>query len=104
MFAEAKAVLDAAIAEEQPTEADPSRFVLRAVANIMLGRADAAQKDLANPAVGNQNDAQLWRALAPARQGKWAAARDAFRRRRGRARRAAAGIAAHRAEGRAARQ
>ncbi len=79
MYAEAKAVLDAA----SPTSGRPpktrSPLVLRAVANIMLGRAEAAQKDLANPAVGNQNDAPLWRALALARQGKWAEARDAFR-------------------------
>ena len=76
---EAKAVLDTAIADERPTAEDPAPLVLRAVANIMLGRADAAQKDLANPVVGNQNDAPLWRALAFARAGKWAEARDAFR-------------------------
>jgi hypothetical protein len=45
----------------------------------MLGRIDSALKDLANPLVGNQNDAPLWRALAHARQGKWVEARDAFR-------------------------
>jgi len=79
MFVEAKAVLDTAIAEERPTAAAPSALVLRAVAGIMLGRIDAALKDLANPIVGDQNDAQLWRAVAYARQGKWAQARDAFR-------------------------
>jgi hypothetical protein len=35
----------------------------------MLNRVDAALKDLGNAVVGNQNDAQLWRALAHARQG-----------------------------------
>ena len=79
MYAEAKAVLDTAIADERPTAEEPAPLVLRAVANIMLGRIEAAQKDLANPAVGNQNDAPLWRALALARQGKWPEARDAFR-------------------------
>lgn len=79
MFSEAKAVLDVAIADDRPTAADPSPLVLRAAANIMLGRIDAADKDLANPAVGNQNDAQLWRGLAFARQGKWPQAHDAFR-------------------------
>jgi tetratricopeptide (TPR) repeat protein len=79
MYPEAKAVLDTAIADDKPTSADPTPLVLRAVANIMLGRVEAAQKDLADPAVGNQNDAQLWRAMAFARQGKWAEARDAFR-------------------------
>ena len=79
MYAEAKAVLDTAIADERPTAEDPTPLVLRAIANIMLGRIEAAQKDLANPVVGNQNDAPLWRALALARQGKWPEARDAFR-------------------------
>jgi hypothetical protein len=72
-------VLDVAIADDRPTAADPSPLVLRAAANIMLGRLDAAEKDLANPAVGNQNDAQLWRGLAFTRQGRWAQAHDAFR-------------------------
>ena len=79
MYAEAKAVLDTADRRRAPTAEDPTPLVLRAVANIMLGRVEAAQKDLANPVVGNQNDAPLWRALALARQGKWAEARDAFR-------------------------
>lgn len=79
MYAEAKGVLDAAIADEGQETDDPSALVLRAVANIMLGRLDAALKDLGHPAVGDQNDAPLWRALILARQGKWAAARDAFR-------------------------
>ena len=64
MYPEAKAVLDTAIADDRPTADDPAPLVLRAVANIMLGRVEAAQKDLANPVVGNQNDAPLWRALA----------------------------------------
>jgi tetratricopeptide (TPR) repeat protein len=72
-------VLDAALAEEKPTQEDPSPLVMRAAANIMLGRVDAAQKDLANPVVGNQNDAPLWRALALSRRAKWVEARDGFR-------------------------
>jgi tetratricopeptide (TPR) repeat protein len=79
MYPEAKAVLDTVIAEERPTAEEPAPLVLRAAANIMLGRVEEAQKDLANPVVGNQNDAPLWRALALARQGQWPAARDAFR-------------------------
>lgn len=79
MFAEAKAVLDVAIHDDRPTAEDPSALVLRAIANIMLGRVDAGLKDLASPVVGNHNDAQLWRGLAYARQGRWAEARDAFR-------------------------
>src|SRR5262245_41708307 len=45
----------------------------------MIGRADMGLKDLANPFVGNQHDAPLWRALAFARLGKWAEAREGFR-------------------------
>ena len=79
MFAEAKAVLDTAIADERPTAANPAPLVLRAIANVMLGRFDAAQKDLSDPAVGNQNDATIWRALVASRQGRWAEARETFR-------------------------
>ena len=39
---------------------------------MMMDRPDAALKDLANPAIGDQHDAPLWRALAYAKQGKWA--------------------------------
>ena len=79
MFAEAKAVLDVAVADNPPTAEDSTPVVLRAIANIMIGRADAALKDLSNPFVGNQHDAPLWRALANARLGKWAEAREGFR-------------------------
>jgi len=79
MGAEAKGVLDVALAENPPTAEDPTALVLRAVANITIGRFDAALKDLGHPFVGNQYDAQLWRALAYARQSKWKAARLGFR-------------------------
>ena len=65
---EAKAVLDAAIADDRPTAEDPAPLVLRAIANIMLGRVDDAQKDLANPLIGNNYDAPMWRALLGARR------------------------------------
>ena len=79
MYAEAKAVLDVAVSDNPPTAEDSTPMVLRAIANIMIGRPAAAMKDLANPFVGNQHDAPLWRALANARLGKWAEARDGFR-------------------------
>ena len=79
MFVEAKAVLDVVVADDRPTAEDPTALVLRAVANLMFDRIDSALKDLTNPYVGNQQDAQLWRALAYARQGKWAEAREGFR-------------------------
>ena len=79
MAAEAKAVLDVALADSPATADDSTALVLRAIANIMLQRPEQALKDLANPFVGNQHDAPLWRALAQARQGKWSDAREGFR-------------------------
>jgi len=79
MYPEAKGVLDVALAAEHPAAESGSAAVLRAVTEIMMNRPDDALKDLADPAVGDQHDAPLWRALAYARQGKWAQARDGFR-------------------------
>jgi tetratricopeptide (TPR) repeat protein len=79
MFAEAKGVLDVVLADERVTAENPSPLVLRAVSNLMLNRPDLALKDLANPVVGNQGDAPLWRALAYARQGKWPEAQERFK-------------------------
>ena len=44
-----------------------------------MNRPDDALKDLADPSVGDQHDAPLWRALAYARQGRWAQARESFK-------------------------
>jgi tetratricopeptide (TPR) repeat protein len=79
MYAEAKAVLDVALGDERPSAEDTTGILMHAVANIMLSRTDEALKDLANPLVGTQNDAQLWRGVAYTMQGKWAEAREAFR-------------------------
>ncbi len=79
MYYEAKAVLDVTVGDDRIAAEDPSALVLRALAAIMIGRADEGLKDLANPVVGNQQAAPLWRALALMRQGKWAEARDAFK-------------------------
>jgi len=80
MYPEAKGVLDVVLSEERPAAEDVSANVLRAIAEVMMNRPDDALKDLANPAIGDQHDAQLWRALAYAGQGKWAQARDNFKR------------------------
>ncbi len=79
MYIEAKGVLDVVLAEQRPASEDVTARVLRAVTEIMMNRAEDALKDLANPAVGEQHDAPLWRALAYARQGKWSLARESFR-------------------------
>ncbi len=78
MAPEAKAVLDVTLADKRPTPEDNIALVLRAVAEIALDRPDDALKDLADPLVGNQHDAPLWRALAYAKQGRWAEAREGF--------------------------
>ncbi len=78
MIAEAKAVLDVAIADERGGE-DSSAQVLRAAANVMIGRTEEALKELGVPQIGSQGDAPLWRAFALARQGSWAEARETFK-------------------------
>ena len=79
MFPEAKGVLDVVLADQRPANEDASATVLRAIAELMMNRPDDALRDLANPVVGDQHDAPLWRALAYARQGKWAQARQDFK-------------------------
>ena len=79
MYPEAKGVLDVALTEDRPPEEQVSANVLRAVTEVMMNRPDDALRDLASPSVGDQHDAPLWRALAYARQGKWAQARDRFK-------------------------
>ncbi|MEP7030756.1 MAG: tetratricopeptide repeat protein, partial [Pseudolabrys sp.] len=78
MGAEAKAVIDVALADQRGSE-DVTGAVLKAIANVMLDRPEEALKDLSNPVVGNQQDAPVWRAMAHSRQGKWPEARDGFK-------------------------
>src|SRR5262249_62128962 len=78
MYAEAKGVLDVTLTDQRPTAEDTSGLIMRAVANLMMRRSDEALRDLANPLVGKQHDAQIWRAMAYSEQGKWAEAREAF--------------------------
>ena len=80
MYPEAKGVLDVSLAEDHAASEDVTGSVLRAITEVMMNRPDAALKDLANPAIGDQHDAPLWRAMAYAGQGKWATARDSFKR------------------------
>ncbi|HMG78729.1 MAG TPA: tetratricopeptide repeat protein [Xanthobacteraceae bacterium] len=79
MYPEAKGVLDVALADDRTASEQGSATVLRAVAEIMMNRPDDALKDLADPSIGDQHDAPLWRALAYAKQGKWGQARDGFK-------------------------
>ena len=101
MAPEAKAVLDVALSDQRGSD-DVTGSVLTAVADVMLDRPDEALKELAKPQVGNQHDAPIWRAIAYARQGKWAEARDHFQNVGARIGALAGRAAAHGAEGGAA--
>jgi hypothetical protein len=79
MYPEAKGVLDLALAAAKPGMEEPFALVMRSVANSMIGRPEKALKDLNNPVVGTNYDSQLWKALAFARQEKWADAREKFK-------------------------
>jgi tetratricopeptide (TPR) repeat protein len=79
MYAEAKGVLDVVLADSKPGLEDPVALIVHAVASTLMGRPELGLKDLANPAVGTNYDSQLWKALAYARQGKWAEAREKFK-------------------------
>ena len=77
MAPEAKAVLAVALSDQHSDDVTGS--VLTAVADVMLDRPEEALKVLARPQVGNQQDATVWRAIALARQGRWADAQKIFK-------------------------
>lgn len=79
MYPEAKGVLDASLSEAKPGAEDATTLTMHALASSLIGRPEQTLKDLASPAIGNSTNAQLWKALAYARQQKWAASREAFK-------------------------
>ena len=79
LYPEAKGVLDLALADARPGLEDPVALTVHSVASSLMGRPEQGLKDLINPAIGTNYDAQLWKALAYARQGKWAEAREKFK-------------------------
>ncbi len=79
LYAEAKGVLDMALADAKPGLEDPVALIVHSVASSLIGRPEQGLKDLANPAIGTNYDSQLWKALACARLGKWAEAREKFK-------------------------
>ena len=78
-YHEAKAVLDLALSEQNSGEEDPVLLIVHSVASSLTNYTAAAMRDLANPAIGANYDSQLWKALALARQRKWAEAREKFK-------------------------
>src|SRR4051812_3457906 len=79
MYPEAKGVLDLMLGEAKPGQEDFSALIMHSVASTLMGRPEQGLKDLASPAIGTNYDSQLWKALALARQGKWAEAREKFK-------------------------
>jgi tetratricopeptide (TPR) repeat protein len=79
MYPEAKGVLDLTLNEARPGQEDLSALIVHSVASTLIGRPEQGLKDLAAPAIGTNYDSQLWKALALARQGKWAEAREKFK-------------------------
>jgi tetratricopeptide (TPR) repeat protein len=79
MYVEAKGVLDLALADTKPGNEDTVALIVHSVASSLMGRPEQGLKDLTNPAIGTNFDSQLWKALAYARMGKWAEAREKFK-------------------------
>lgn len=78
MYHEAKAVTELMLSDPLNKE-ESGALIMHAIASILIGRPAQGLKDLANPVIGNSHDSQLWKALAFARQGKWADAREKFK-------------------------
>ena len=79
MYPEAKGVPNLAFSEIKPGEEDAPSLTVHAVASTLAGRPALAMADLNNPLVTANVDSQLWKALALARQEKWAEAREKFK-------------------------
>src|SRR6185437_7244192 len=79
MYPEAVGVLDLALAKAKAGAEDPAALIVHSLACILMGRPERGLKDLASPVIGSNYDSQLWKALASARQGKWADAREKFK-------------------------
>ena len=79
MYQEAKGAADLALSAAKAGQEDPVALTMRAIASILIGHPEQGLKDLANPVIGSNHDSQLWKALAFARQGKFAEAREKFK-------------------------
>jgi hypothetical protein len=79
MYEEAHGLANLILSETKQGTEEAGVMMVRAVSGILIGRPERGLKDLANPAIGNGYDSQLWQALAFARQGKWADAREKFK-------------------------
>ncbi|NEW90594.1 tetratricopeptide repeat protein [Rhodopseudomonas sp. BR0M22] len=76
LYQEAKGVLDLALSASKPGQEDPAAMMGHAAASALMWRPDQTLKDVANPAIASTYDAQMWKGVALARQGKWPEARE----------------------------
>jgi hypothetical protein len=79
MYEEAHAVTNLILSDTRQGSEEAAVVMVHAVSSILIGRPEPGLKDLVSPVIGNGYDSQLWRALAFARQGKWADAREKFK-------------------------
>jgi tetratricopeptide (TPR) repeat protein len=79
MYPEAKGAFELAMLDAKPGVENPVALLGHAAASALMYRPAQTIKDLANPSIGTSYDAQLWKGLAFARQGKWADAREKFK-------------------------
>ncbi|WP_107345600.1 hypothetical protein [Rhodopseudomonas palustris] len=76
LYPEAKGVLDLALSATKPGQEDAATMLGHAAASALMWRPEQTLKDVANPAIASTYDAQMWKGVALARQGKWAEARE----------------------------
>ena len=79
MYQEAKGEAEFILADPSTKAEESVVRMVHAIACIVIGRPEQGLKDLASPAIGDNYDAQLWKGLAYAGQGKWADAREKFK-------------------------
>ncbi|MDI1263230.1 MAG: tetratricopeptide repeat protein, partial [bacterium] len=79
MYQEARGVTNLILSESNQGAEPAGVLMVNAVASILIGHPERALKALANPAIGNGYDSQLWKGFAFARQEKWADAREKFK-------------------------
>ena len=79
MYHEAKGVADLAISDMKPGEESAAAMVIHAVASALINRPEQTFKDIAQPVLGPGYDAELWKAFAYSKQGKWVEARERFK-------------------------
>jgi hypothetical protein len=78
-YVEARAAIDAFLHDQPAGSEDSNLLIMHALASILSGNPEQGLKDIANPAVGTGYDSRLWKAMAHARLGKWAEARELFK-------------------------